>query len=44
VYYAKRAAQLGKPIAGLGIDIQGLGGMNARFYPDPASARQLALL
>jgi hypothetical protein len=44
VYYAKRAAQLGKPIAGLGINIQGLGDMNARFYPDPASARQLALL
>jgi len=44
VYYAKRAAQIGKPIAGLGINIQGLGDMNARFYPDPASARQLALL
>ena len=44
VYYAKRAERLGKERAGLGIDIKGAGDMNARIYPDPASARQLALL
>jgi len=41
VYYSKRAEQLGKPIAGLGINVEGAGDMNARIYPDPASERHV---